>query len=111
MSTNLCGVQHKSPMDTVRLATLAGLSSYFRIACVDGTVSAFILAMCGGAPYENDNYSSFPRKYTRFVHVDRVVVSPIFRGLRLGSLLCEELFRYARNKSIPLVTCEYNSAQ
>lgn len=105
---NLAEVQHTSPMDTVRLATLGGLSSYFRVACVDGTVSAFILAMCSGAPYENDNYSWFARQYARFVYVDRVVVSPAFRGLRLGSLLYEDLFRYARDNSIPLVTCEYN---
>jgi predicted GNAT superfamily acetyltransferase len=105
---NLAEVQHTSPMDAVRVATLANLSCYFKVACVDGTPSAFILAMCSGAPYENDNFSWFARKYTRFIYVDRVVVSSAFRGLRLGSLLYEDLFRYARDNAIPLVTCEYN---
>jgi hypothetical protein len=105
---NLAEVQHTSQMDAVRLATLANLSSYFKVASVDGTPSAFILAMCSGAPYENDNFSWFARKYTRFIYVDRVVVSSAFRGLRLGSLLYEDLFRYARDNAIPLVTCEYN---
>ena len=105
---NLAEVQHTSPMDAVRLATLGNLSCYFKVACVDGCVSAFLLAMCSGAPYESDNFSWFARKYTRFIYVDRVVVSSVFRRLRLGSLLYEDLFRYARDSAIPLVTCEYN---
>jgi len=105
---NLAEVQHTSPMDAARLATLANLSCYFKVACVDGTVSAFILAMSSGASYENDNFSWFARRYARFIYVDRVVVSAASRGLRLGSLLYEDLFLYARNNAIPLVTCEYN---
>jgi predicted GNAT superfamily acetyltransferase len=105
---NLAEVQQTSPMDAVRLATLGNLSCYFKVACVDGCVSAFLLAMCSDAPYESDNFSWFARKYTRFIYVDRVVVSSVFRRLRLGSLLYEDLFRYARDSAIPLVTCEYN---
>jgi predicted GNAT superfamily acetyltransferase len=105
---NLAEVQHTSPMDAARLATLANLSCYFKVACVDGTVAAFILAMSSGALYENDNFSWFARRYARFIYVDRVVVSVTSRGMRLGSLLYEDLFLYARNNAIPLVTCEYN---
>jgi len=32
----------------------------------------------------------------------------ICRGLRLGSLLYEDIFRHARSNAIPLITCEYN---
>jgi predicted GNAT superfamily acetyltransferase len=105
---NLAEVRHTSPMDAERVATLGNLSCYFKVACVDGGVSAFLLAMCSGALYENDNFSWFARKYTRFIYIDRVVVSSVYRGRRLGSLLYEDLFRYAREKAIPLVTCEYN---
>lgn len=105
---NLAEVQHTSPMDARRLTTLGDLSCYFRVACVDNSVSAFLLAMCSGAPYENENFSWFARKYTRFIYIDRVVVSSEVRGLRLGSLLYQDLFRYARNSAISLVTCEYN---
>lgn len=105
---NLAEVQHTSPMDAARLAALGNLSCYFKIAYVDGCVSAFLLAMCSGSPYESDNFSWFARKYARFIYIDRVVVSSAFRRLRLGSLLYEDLFRYARDDAIPLVTCEYN---
>jgi hypothetical protein len=105
---NLAEVQHTSPMDAARLATLGNLACYHKVACVDGGVSAFLLAMCNGAAYENENFAWFARKYAQFIYVDRIVVSSAFRGLRLGSLLYEDLFRYARDSSIPVVTCEYN---
>jgi uncharacterized protein len=105
---NLAEVQHTSPMDEARLATLVKLSCYFKIACIGDSISAFLLAMCSGSPYENDNFSWFAGRYARFIYVDRVVVSYACRGMRVGSLLYGDLFRYARDNSIPLVTCEYN---
>lgn len=46
---NQSEVQHTSALDVVRLTELHGLSCYHRVAVVDGTVAAFVLAMCGGA--------------------------------------------------------------
>lgn len=105
---NLAEVQYTSAMDVVRLAKLHALSCYHKVACVNSAVSAFLLAMCSGAPYENDNFEWFARKYARFIYIDRVVVSPAYRGRRLASMLYEDLFQYARSHGIPLVTCEYN---
>jgi predicted GNAT superfamily acetyltransferase len=105
---NLAEVQHTSPMDVARLNALASLSCYHRVATVNGRVAAFLLAMRDGVPYENENFAWFARKYTRFIYVDRIVVSSAFKGLRIGTLLYEDLFRYARDTAIPLVTCEYN---
>ena len=105
---NSAEIQHTSAMDAARLADLNALSCYHRVACLDGIVSAFLLAMCNGSAYKNDNFEWFSKKYARFIYVDRVVVSPKSRGLRLASLLYEDMFRYARFHAIPLVTCEYN---
>ena len=105
---NLAVVQHTSPMDMERLSTLGNLASCFKVACADGNVSAFLIAIPSGAAYENANFSWFARKYARFLYVDRVVVSSGLQGRRLGSLLYEELFRHAQENAIPLVTCEYN---
>ena len=105
---NLAAVEHTSPMDLARLGALARLSCYHRVACVEGHVCAFLLAMRRGAAYENDNFNWFTRKYADFIYIDRIVVSATSRGLRLGSLLYEDLFHYARTNAIPLVTCEYN---
>ncbi len=108
LALNLADVTHTSPMDSARLITLSGISCYHRVACMDGQVLGFLLAMRSGAPYENDNFAWFSRKYPSFVYVDRVVISNAARGQRLGSLLYEDLFGWARQNGIPHVTCEYN---
>jgi predicted GNAT superfamily acetyltransferase len=105
---NLAEVQHTSAMDIKRLEELHAISCYHKVACLDGIVSAFLLAMRNGAPYENDNFLWFSKAYTRFIYVDRIVVSFASRGQRLGSILYEDIFRHARSNAIPLVTCEYN---
>jgi uncharacterized protein len=105
---NFAEVQHTSAMDIRRLAELNAISCYHKVACLGGIVSAFLLAMCNGSPYRNDNFEWFSKKYARFIYVDRVVVSSASRGMRLGSLLYEDIFRHARSNAIPLVTCEYN---
>ncbi len=105
---NLAEVRHTSAMDVARLTALHALSCYHQVATREGVTLAFVLAMCSGAPYENENFEWFSKRYPRFVYVDRVVVSSTARGLRLGSLLYEALFRYARANAFPLVACEYN---
>ena len=105
---NLAEVQHTSQMDSHRLLELHRLASFHKVACVNGVIVAFILAMRSDALYENDNFNWFSRRYHSFIYVDRIVVSSTSRGLRLGSLLYDELFRYAKYHSIPLITCEYN---
>jgi predicted GNAT superfamily acetyltransferase len=105
---NLSEVQHTSEMDMIRLAELNALSCYHKVACLDGVASAFLLAMCNGSPYKNENFDWFSRRYPRFIYVDRVVVSAAARGRRLGSLLYEDIFHYAKSYAIPRVACEYN---
>jgi len=105
---NLAEVQHTSEMDIARLAELNALSCYHNVACLGGVVSAFLLAMRDGSLYKNVNFEWFSKKYSRFIYIDRIVVSSASRGLRLGSCLYEDLFRYARSNGLPVVTCEYN---
>jgi len=107
-SLNLAEVHHTSAMDVARLTELIAISCYHKVASLGGIVSAFLLAMSNDAPYVNDNFEWFNKKYSRFIYVDRVVVSRASRGLRLGSLLYEDIFRHARSNDIPLITCEYN---
>ena len=108
LALNRVDEAHTSPMDSVRLTTLDDLSCHHRVACMDGQVAGFLLAIRSGALYENDNFAWFSRKYVSFVYVDRIVIASVARGLRLGTLLYEDLFNWARQQAVPLVTCEYN---
>jgi predicted GNAT superfamily acetyltransferase len=105
---NAAEVQHTSAMDAARLRELAALACYHKVACVDGMVAAFLLAMRHDAPYENDNFGWFAARLPAFVHVDRIVVSADFARHRLGSRLYSDLFEFARANGLPRVTCEYN---
>jgi predicted GNAT superfamily acetyltransferase len=105
---NLADVQHTSAMDLKRLGELHGLSVHHRVGRVDGAVAAFLLAMSGSAAYNNDNFKWFAQRYRRFLYVDRIVVSAACRGMGVGSMLYEDLFRRAREEGYPMVTCEYN---
>jgi uncharacterized protein len=105
---NFAEVQHTSEMDIARLAELDAMSCYHKVACPGGVVSAFLLAMCNDSHYRNANFEWFSQKYSRFIYVDRIVVSAASRGLRLATLLYEDLFSFARSSAIPLITCEYN---
>jgi hypothetical protein len=108
LALNEADVVSTSAMDRARLEELNGLSCYHRVACKDDQVAAFLLAMQDGAAYENDNFGWFSSRYKRFVYVDRIVVSSTARGLRLGTLLYEDLFAWARRLGIPVAACEYN---
>jgi predicted GNAT superfamily acetyltransferase len=101
-------VQHTSQMDLDRLRDLDSISSYHKVATVDDEVAAFLLAMKDHCGYINENYEWFAARYPQFLYVDRIVVSSKFQGLRLGSLLYQDMFQQARANKIQVVTCEYN---
>src|SRR5579871_2500476 len=105
---NLTEVQQTSPLDEDRLSLLDALSCYHKVAARDGVVVAFLLAMPSDAAYQNVNFQWFIARYPRFVYIDRIVVSASARGQRVGVLLYEDLFDFARRNEFPLITCEYN---
>jgi uncharacterized protein len=106
---NYSEIQHTSAMDIERLRHLSSLASYHRVALAGETVAAFLLAMEDHVLYENDNYYWFSARYEKFLYIDRVVVGRKFQGRGIGKLFYADLFNYARQKKIPLITCEINA--
>jgi uncharacterized protein len=101
-------VQQTSPMNMDKLHRLAQISNYHRVAVAGDRVAVFLLAIREGAPYCNENYAWFSARFRQFIYIDRIVVGSEFAGLRIGSLLYEDLFSCARSHGIKTVTCEYN---
>ncbi len=108
VALNDAEVVQTSPMDRARLEFLHGLSSYHKVAILDGRVGAFLLAMREGAAYENDNYGWFATHFPRFVYVDRIVVASAFAGRGVGTGLYRHLFEHARSQGVSHIACEYN---
>lgn len=97
-----------SAMDRDRLQLLHNLSSYHRVAVVEGQVAGFLLAMRETASYQNDNFAWFSPRYAQFFYVDRIVVSGDFAGRKIGSSLYTDLFDVARLNGVKTIVCEYN---
>jgi len=101
-------VLQTSAMDLERLRDLHALSSYHRVARIDGAVVAFLLAMRQSAPYENENFEWFASRYGKFIYVDRIVVRSEFSRGGVGTALYRDLFAFARESEAGTVVCEYN---
>jgi uncharacterized protein len=108
LELNDAEVRQTSPMDRERLTLLHGLSSYHRVAVVDGVIAGFLLCMREGSVYDSDNYRWFAERYQRFVYVDRIVVAADSGSRGVGSSLYEGLFEFARQQDVGQICCEYN---
>lgn len=75
-----------------------------------GSVAGFLLALREGADYGSPNYRWFAERYNEFLYVDRVVVASSQQGKRLGQILYDDLFAFAKESRIAAVTLEFDIA-
>lgn len=108
LALNEESVQFLSPMDEARLAAWSAAASYLRVVEAAGQVAAFLLAFRKGDDYAGVNFAWFSARYDDFFYVDRVVVSPEFRGRRLADRLYDDLEDFARMRGVSRITCEVN---
>ena len=108
LELNKAEEQQTSPLDIYKLCHLHELAAHHQVTCVNGVIAAFLLVMCDGAAYQNDNYAWFASHYKKFLYVDRIVVGADFSGFGIGSLMYRDLFSSARLQAVPVIGCEYN---
>ena len=108
LALNAESVKFLSPMDAPRLLHLDRQAAYHRVVQIDDEVAAFLLVLREGADYDSPNYRWFAATYARFLYIDRVVVSTAHQGRRLGAVLYDDLFAFARADGIDKLTCEFD---
>lgn len=108
IALNQSEVQNTSSMDLDRLTLLDSLSVYHRVAVINERITAFIMVMKDHVPYENTNYRWFSSRYDCFLYIDRIVVGKEFQGRKIGSMLYEDLFNFARAMNVDILACEIN---
>ena len=108
LALNTESVRFTSPLDEARLRALHAQAAYHRVAEIDGTAIAFLLALREGADYDSPNYRWFAQRYGEFLYIDRVVVGSACQGRGVGALLYEDLFTFARASGVEQVTCEFD---
>jgi predicted GNAT superfamily acetyltransferase len=105
---NLESERFLSPLDRAGLQHLHRQAACHRVACIEGEVAAFLLALREGADYDSPTYRWFAERYAAFLYVDRVVVDARQQGRRLGVTLYRDLFEFARASGVSSVTCEFD---
>jgi hypothetical protein len=108
LALNAESVHFLSPLDEARLALLAKAACYLRVVEEGGAVAAFLLGFRKGADYDSPNFLWFNERFDDFVYVDRVVVSPQYRGRKLADLLYDDFESFARASRVTRITCEVN---
>jgi len=97
-----------SDLDMKKLIHLCDESALQLVLEEQGKFAGFLLAFREGADYDSINYTWFEAHYPQFLYVDRVVIAPNAQSGGLGSTLYDEIFRFAREIGVPVVTAEYN---
>src|SRR5882724_12681514 len=101
--------QFLSPLDSALLSNLHEIAVYHRVLeTMPGVIAGFLLALREGADYGSPNYRWFSEHYREFLYIDRVVVASSEQGKRLGAVLYDDLFAFAREQGIAAVTCEFD---
>lgn len=105
---NQAAIKATAAMDLIQLQNLNNWADYHQVVTHKNQVIAFLLVLPGGKPYQSPNYQWFNSHYHSFLYVDRIVVDEKFIGMKIGSMLYQGLFAYAKNHEIEFITCEYN---
>lgn len=120
-------VQFTSPMDLARVEHLHNRCAYHKVieklpkndvhnghdtlkenAVSVPSIVGFLMAMAPKTEYDSENYRWFDLRYKNFLYVDRIVIDQTLHGIGLGKMLYDDLFKFARDKKIGHICCEYN---
>lgn len=100
---------HVTAISADAVRTLSYQAFYFRVAedSSSNQLLGFLLALGEGATYFSLNFQWFKKRYSRFIYIDRIVVSRRQQRHGVGKFLYGDLIEKAQGLT-PLLTCEVN---
>ena len=107
VAMNNAEVPNVGPTDIAHFAQFVDYPGVVWAADGDAGVVGLLVAVAPGAAYASPNYRWFDERWSDFIYVDRVVVSPEAKGQGIGRAFYELLAeRYAGEAK--RITCEVN---
>ena len=98
-----------SHLNHARLAELAAIATYYRVACIENQVVGFLLGMHDHCIYVNENFQWFKDRFENFFYIDRIVVDTAHAGKGLGRAIYSDAFRLALSTGADVAVCEYTA--
>ena len=108
LELNQSNLPHVGSITLSDLERLYSQAIYFRIAEFNGQVTGFLIAFDPEADYTSPNFLWFKKHYSAFIYIDRIAVAPEARRKGIACSLYRDLERFAEERKIPLMACEYN---
>jgi uncharacterized protein len=92
------------PIDGARMARFLEIARYFKVAEVDNQVAGFLIALTPEADYDSPNFRWFKSRYSEFLYIDRLVITPNNRRSGVGRLFYADVLSFAEVRQPLLVT-------
>ncbi len=108
IALNQRNVVETAPLTPALWRALAATAFRVRVACTDGTLQGFLLALDETSACDGPNFGWFRARFARFVYIDRVIVSEAWRGRGVARALYRDLIEAARASGRRLLCCEVN---
>ncbi|MFW6323741.1 MAG: GNAT family N-acetyltransferase [Desulfovibrionales bacterium] len=108
LSLNESHLPHVGSVTRKILGSFLNQAASFEVALADRSIAGFCVAFDPNAKYTSPNFLWFCDRYPNFLYIDRIVVAPWARRRGIATGFYSRLEGFAANRSIPILTCEYN---
>ena len=96
---NQANVPNLGTLTFEQLLLLKELSSYFKVAIVEGEIAGFVIALKENKAYNSENYKYFTQNYQEFIYIDRIAILKKFQKQSIGKLLYKDIEQKFKNNS------------
>lgn len=101
-------VPHVNELDMPALKSLCLEAALAEVAIDEYAICGAMLGFVKGANYPGFNFNWFCQRFDNFLYIDRIFVSPLYRGKGVGSKLYQRVFDFCAQNGLTSVCCEVN---
>ncbi|MCC2603855.1 GNAT family N-acetyltransferase [Planctobacterium marinum] len=101
-------VPHVNELDLKTLTILCNEAAFVEVCTDEYAISGVIMGFMKGADNHGFNFNWFCDRFDNFLYIDRIFVSPIYKGKGIGKGLYQQAESFCRKNGIEALCCEVN---